>query len=75
MTDIMLENLMVRVATRPLFSMIWGQCMQVLIDKMKHDPDWFKTSESYDPLTLLNMIEKKILAQKEDQYCYSIVYG
>ena len=22
------------------FSMIRGQCMQVLLDKMRHDPDW-----------------------------------
>jgi hypothetical protein len=34
------------------FSMIRGQCMQVLLDKMKHDPNWLPASESYDPLTL-----------------------
>jgi hypothetical protein len=28
------------------FSMIRGQCMQVLLDKMKHDPDWARTSEA-----------------------------
>ena len=22
------------------YSMIWGQCMQVMMDKMKHNPDW-----------------------------------
>ena len=37
--------------------------MQVLLDKMKYDPDWNKTSESYSPLTLLQLIEKTILAQ------------
>ena len=28
------------------FSMIRVQCMQVLLDNMKHDPDWDNTSES-----------------------------
>jgi hypothetical protein len=48
--------------------------MQVLLDKMKHDPDWSSASESYDPLTLLRLIEKTILAQTEDQYPYATVY-
>jgi hypothetical protein len=56
------------------FSMIRGQCMQVLLDKMKHDLDWTSTSKSYDPLTLLKLIEKTILAQTEDQYPYATVY-
>jgi hypothetical protein len=56
------------------FSMIRGQCMQVLLDKMKHDPDWTTTSESYDPLTLLKLIEKTVLAQTEDQYPFATVY-
>ena len=56
-------------------SMIRGQCMQVLLDNMKHDPDWYTTSESYNPLTLLKLIEKTILAQTEDQYCYVRVYN
>jgi hypothetical protein len=42
------------------FLMIRGQCMQVLLDKMKHDPNWTPTSESYDPLTLLKLIKKTI---------------
>ena len=41
---------------------------------MKHGPDWTTTSESYDPLTLLKLIEKTILAQTEDQYPYATVY-
>jgi hypothetical protein len=56
------------------FSMIRGQCMQVLLEKMKHDPDWTITSESYDPLTLLRLIEKTIIAQTEDQYPFATVY-
>ena len=56
------------------FSMIRGQCMQVLLDKMKHDPDWTTASESYDPLTLFKLIEKTVLAQTEDQYPFATVY-
>jgi hypothetical protein len=54
--------------------MIRGQCMQVLLDKMKRDPNWTPTSESYDPLTLLKLIEKTILAQTEDQYPLATIY-
>jgi hypothetical protein len=56
------------------FSMIRGQCMQVLLDKMKHDTDWNLASVSYDPLTLFKLIEKTVLAQTEDQYPYATVY-
>jgi hypothetical protein len=56
------------------FSMIRGQCMQVLLDKMKHDVDWTVASESYDPLILFKLIEKTVLAQTEDQYPYATVY-
>ena len=31
----------------------------MLIDNIKHDPDWDNTSESYDPLTVLKLIDKK----------------
>ena len=41
------------------FSTIRGQCMQVLLDNMKHDTNWDTTSEPYDPLTLLKLIEKQ----------------
>ena len=51
-------------------SMIRGQCMQVILDKMKHDTYWDNTSESYNPLNLLKLIEKTILPQTEEQYCY-----
>ena len=41
--------------------MIQCQCIQVLIDKMKHDTDWYNTSESHNTLALLKIIEKKYL--------------
>ena len=42
---------------------------------MKNDPDWENTSESYDPLTLINLNDKTVLAQMEYQYYYATVYN
>ena len=56
------------------FSLILGQCTQLLQDKMKQDTDWTTVSTSYDPLTLFRLIEKTILAQTEDQYPFATVY-
>ena len=56
------------------YSLILGQCSQLLKDKMKQDIDWGTVSISYDPLTLYRLIEKTILAQTEDQYPFATVY-
>jgi hypothetical protein len=56
------------------FSMIQGQCTQLLQDKMKQDTDWNKVSTSYDPLTLFRLIDRTVLAQNEDQYPFANVY-
>jgi hypothetical protein len=56
------------------FSLIQGQCTQMLQDKMKQDTDWNTVSTSYDPLTLYRLIEKTVLAQTEDQYPFATVY-
>ena len=57
------------------YSMIRGQCQQLLVDKMKHDPDWNTVDTSpNEPLLLISLIEKTILAQTEDQYPYATVY-
>ena len=48
--------------------------MQVLLEKMKYDPDWDNPSTSYDPLQVLVLIEKTVLAQTEDQYPFATVY-
>jgi hypothetical protein len=56
------------------FSLILGQCTQLLQDKMKQDTDWTLVSTSYDPLVLYRLIEKTILAQTEDQYPFATVY-
>ena len=57
-----------------VFSLIMGQCTQLLKDRMKQDEDWTTTSTSNDPLTLYRLIEKTILAQTEDQYPFATVY-
>jgi hypothetical protein len=56
------------------FSLIQGQCTQLLQDRMKQDTDWNTVSTSYDPLTLYRLIEKTVLAQTEDQYPFATVY-
>ena len=48
--------------------MIMGQCMQQLLDKMKQDTSWTKVSTSYDPLAILDLVEKKVMSQS--QYIY-----
>ena len=54
--------------------MILVHCTQQLIDRMKQDNRWQSTSYSYDPLSLIDIIEKTVLAQTEDQYPFEIVY-
>jgi hypothetical protein len=56
------------------FSLIQGQCTQLLQDKMKQDMDWNTVDISYDPLTLYQLIERTVLAQAEDQYPFATVY-
>jgi hypothetical protein len=56
------------------FSLIQGQCTQLLQDNMKQDMDWAVVRKSYDPLTLYRLIDRMILAQTEDQYLFSTVY-
>jgi hypothetical protein len=56
------------------FSLIQGQCTQLLQDKMKQDTDWNTVSIWYDPLTLYQLIERNVLAQTEDQHPLATVY-
>ena len=41
--------------------------------KMKYDPDWYKLSMSYNPLQLITLIEKTVLAQTKEQYPFATV--
>ena len=47
----------------------------MLSDNMNNDPVWDNTSYSYNPLILLKLIVKTIVAQTEDQYFYATVYN
>ena len=55
-------------------SMNLGQCLQQLLDPMKKDVMWTVVETSYDPLQLISIIKKPVLAQTEDQYLFAIVY-
>ena len=56
------------------FSLIFGQCTQVLKDKMKQDSDYDKTMQQCDPLALKDLIEKTVLSQSDSQYSYMTFY-
>jgi hypothetical protein len=63
----------VRVATLEkhrgqAFALIIGQCMQLLLDKMKQEKNWELVSASYNPLELYKLIESVVLKQTKDQY-------
>jgi hypothetical protein len=45
------------------FSLILGQCTQLLQDRRKQDTNWNMASKSYEPLHLYQLIEKTTLAQ------------
>ncbi len=51
-----------------VFALIYGQCTQILQDKMKQDKNWVTVSVSYKPLELYTLIEQVILKQTEDQH-------
>lgn len=51
-----------------VYALIYGQCTQILQDKMKQDKKWITISASYKPLELYKLIERVTLKQTEDQY-------
>ncbi len=56
------------------YSLILGQCTQLLQDKMKQDASWTMVSTSYDPLMLYRLIKQVVLKQTEDQYPFATVH-
>jgi hypothetical protein len=56
------------------YSLILGQCTQLLQDKMKQDASWTTVSASYDPLKLYRLFERVVLNQTEDQYPFAAVH-
>jgi hypothetical protein len=51
-----------------VYSLLPGQCTQVLADKMKQDVDWATISESFDPIVLFKIIKKFVLKKSDNQY-------
>ncbi len=51
-----------------VYSLLQGQCTQVLVDKMKQDADWVTISESFDSSLLFKLIKKFVLKQSNNQY-------
>jgi hypothetical protein len=51
-----------------VYSLLLGQCTQVLINKMKQDADWVAMSKSFNPILLFKLIEKFALKQSDNQY-------
>ena len=57
-----------------VFSLIMGQCTQLLKDQMTHDPEWTKVNLSLDPLDLYKLIEKMVISQSSDCYPCATAY-
>jgi hypothetical protein len=51
-----------------VYSLLLGQCPQVLVDEMKQDTTWVMVGKSFDPILLFKLIEKSVLKQSDNQY-------
>jgi hypothetical protein len=51
-----------------VYPLIYGQCTQLLQDKMKQEKLWVAVRDSYNPIKLYKLIESVVLKQTEDQY-------
>jgi hypothetical protein len=51
-----------------VYALIYGQCTQLLQDKMKQEKLWVVVSNSYKPLELYKLIKSVVLKQTKDQY-------
>jgi hypothetical protein len=56
-----------------VYSLLLGQCTQVLINKMKQDADWVAISKAFDPILLFKLIEKFVLKQSDNQYATAVL--
>ena len=56
------------------YSLVLGQCLQLLQDRMKQDSDWDTVKTSNDPLQLYRLIKKVVQGQTDDQYPFALVY-
>ncbi len=51
-----------------VYSLLLGQCTQLLVDKMKQDTTWVTVSESFDLILLFKLIKKFVLKQSDNQF-------
>jgi hypothetical protein len=51
-----------------VYSLLLGQCTQVLVNKMKQDVDWVMISKLFDPILLFKLNEKIVPKQSDNQY-------
>jgi hypothetical protein len=56
-----------------IYSLILGQCTQVLVDKMKQDADWVKISGSFDLTLLFKLAKNFVLKQSDNQYKMAVL--
>lgn len=56
---------------KQVFSVILGQCTQLLLYEMKQESSWTTVSQSFDPLSLYALMDKVILKQTDDQYPFA----
>jgi hypothetical protein len=56
-----------------VYSLLLGQCTQVLVDKMNQDADWVTIRESFDPILLLKLIKKYVLKQSDNEYATAVL--
>ena len=56
-----------------VYSLLIGQCTQVLINKMKQDTEWVAISKAFDPILLFKLIEKFVLKQLDNQYATALL--
>jgi hypothetical protein len=49
-----------------VYTLIYGQCTQLLQDKMKQEKLWVAVRDSYKPLELYKLIESVVLKQTKD---------
>jgi hypothetical protein len=60
-------------STGKVYSLLIGQCTQVLINKMKQETEWVAISEAFDPILLFKLIEKFVLKQSNNQYATAVL--
>ena len=56
------------------YSLVLGQCTQLLQDRMQQDTQWDTVKTSNDPLLLYSLIKRTVQGQTDDQYPYATVY-